>query len=126
MKLSHYLLVGLFAGSAVAQAPVVSPELVGTWASADIDCKRPGPSTLIISVSVVTRFNIGGRVIAGDVTSARTIGRRTVEVSFDPGAAGSHPLGVRKFVLSNDGRELLETDGGKIVATRHRCESVAD
>ena len=123
MKVRRYLVLGLFAGNAFSQAPVVSPELLGTWASADIDCKRPGPTTLTITASVVSRFNIGATVIAGDVTGGRTIGRRAVEVSFDPSAAGSHPLGVRKFILSVDGGELLETENGRVVATRHKCES---
>jgi hypothetical protein len=116
MKATGLLIVGLFASKAFAQAPAVLPELIGTWASAQIDCQRAGPSTLTVTASSVTRFNIRGSIMG-----TRIIGSRSVDVLFDPLSTGSHSLRYRKFVLSANGGEIHELDGDKVVAKRRRC-----
>lgn len=73
-----------------------------------------------MTASSVTRFNV-----RGTISGSRIIGRRTLEVLFDPMASGAHALGVRSYVLSTDGAELHEMEGGKVLMSRRRCQSAA-
>lgn len=121
MKTASWFLA-LLATRAFAQAPDIAPELLGTWASSPVDCERPGPTTLTISPTSVMRFHARGEVVNGDVMGGRIIGRKTVDVRFEPVPPGFRELGERKFVLSVDGQELHETSDGKVVATRRKCK----
>lgn len=117
MKSHVLLLAGLLGGGGFAAAQQVPAELMGTWAAAAVDCKRQGPSTLIITESSVVRHDV-----RGSINGSRIIGRRSLEVLFEPSGPDIHPLGARIFRLSTDGQSLLELSAGKVVETRRRCE----
>jgi hypothetical protein len=121
MTRGHCLLGAcLFAGGALAQSIVVAPELLGTWASADMDCTRVGPSTVTITEDSVQRYDAKGTIGSG-----RIIGRKSIEVFFDKSGQGIHPLGQRTFRLSTDGTMLLEISNDSVVETRHKCQLAA-
>lgn len=115
-KLLAFLVAGITGGAVFAQSPPVPPELIGTWAGAEIDCTRPGPSTLKITSSTVIRHDY-----SGSITGSRVIGRQSVEVQFEYLGPDKRNLGNRIFRLSTDGRSLFELSGGAVVATRRKC-----
>jgi hypothetical protein len=97
--------------------PPVPPELIGTWATAEIDCKKQGPTTLTITASSVLRYDA-----MADITGTRIIGRKGVHVEFEYLGPDVRNLGLRTFRLSTEGDRLLEISQGKVVATRRKCE----
>jgi hypothetical protein len=98
--------------------PPVPPELIGTWATADIDCKKQGPTTLTITASSVLRYDA-----VGDITGTRIIGRRGVHVEFEYLGPDVRNLGPRTFRLSTEGDVLFEISQGRVVATRRKCDA---
>lgn len=118
MKPHVLVLAGVFVCGPFAVAQQVPAELLGTWAAAAVDCTRQGPSTLVITESSVVRHDV-----KGSINGSRIIGRRSLEVQFEPTGPDIHPLGARIFRLSTDGRSLFELSAGKVVETRRRCES---
>jgi len=102
--------------SGAQNVPAFPPELLGTWATAEIDCRRPGPTTLTITPTTVLRDKV-----SGDISGGRLIGRKSVQVDFEYFGPDYRNLGTRIFRLSADSRSLFELSGGAVVATRHKC-----
>lgn len=121
MRSRTLLAMVLSVTATLARGAQVSPELLGTWAAAEVDCTRVGPSTLTISESLVLRYNVRGRISTG-----RVIGRRSIEVLFEGTGARIHPLGARTFTLSTDGQTLHEVSAGAVVEKRRRCVATPD
>jgi hypothetical protein len=118
MNLLKTAVLAFISSCAFAQAPTVTADLLGTWASADADCRKLGPSTLTISQTSVLRHDVRGSIING-----RGPGRRSIEVFFEGAGGGQHALGVRMYTLAVDGSALLEMLGNGVVETRRRCKS---
>ncbi len=97
-------------------APPVPPELIGTWATAPVDCERQGPTTLAITASSVLRYDA-----SGEITGRRIVGRRSVVADFEYLGPDIRNLGSRMFRLSTDGEVLFEISQNRVVATRRKC-----
>jgi hypothetical protein len=117
-RLLAFCVAGVTSLSAFSQSPPpVPPELIGTWATAAIDCTRQGPTTLTITASSVLRYDS-----KGDITGARIVGRRGIYVSFEYLGPDVRNLGSRTFRLSTEGDVLYELSQERVVATRRKCE----
>lgn len=115
---TRFLLLAAFATAAVgSEGPLVPSEFLGTWASAPIDCKRTGETTLRITETTVQLNNTPGYLNAG-----ASPGANAIEVIFRTPTGRAKAQNVRTYTLSTDGLRLLELRGGQVVATRTRCE----
>lgn len=118
-RLQAFCVASFISLAAFSQSPPpVPPELIGTWATAAIDCTRHGPTTLTINASSVLRFDA-----AGDITGTRIIGRRSVHVQFEYLGPDVRNLGARTFRLSSEGVALFELSQDRVVATRRKCNT---